>query len=128
MELQKKEFKFRGKTLEELKVLDVREFSKFLTSKQRRAVLRQFQEVEKFLNRAKDKQSKNKAIRTHSRTLIVVPEMVGMKIMIYNGKTFVPVIIMEEMLGHRFGEFAPTRSKIKHASSTTKGSRPKSKK
>ena len=47
--IQKKEFTYRGKTLEELKVLDVREFAKFLRAKQRRTVLRQFQEIENFV-------------------------------------------------------------------------------
>jgi len=131
MEIQKKQFKFKGKTLEELKALDVREFSKFLRSRMRRAVLRQFQEVEKFVNIAKEKNSKNKPIKTHKRTIVVVPEMVGMKISVYNGKSFVPVHVIEEMLGHRLGEFAPTRPRIKHGSAgvgATKGSRAKSKK
>ena len=55
MELRKKEFKFKGKTLEELKTLDIREFAKYLNSRQRRTVLRQFQKIEGFVNRAKEK-------------------------------------------------------------------------
>ena len=55
MEITKKQFTYRGKTIEELKTLDVREFAKFLPSRQRRTVLRQFQEIEKFLNRAREK-------------------------------------------------------------------------
>ena len=131
MELQKKQFKFKGMSLEELKALDVREFSKFLTASQRRTVMRQFQEIEKFVNRAKEKIAKKKQVKTHTRYIIVVPEMVGMRIMIYNGKTFMPVDIIEEMLGHRFGELAPTRGRIKHdktGAGATKGSKPKSRK
>ena len=130
MEITKKQFKFRGKTLEELKDIDVREFAKLLTSRQRRTVLRQFQKIEDFVNRSKVKISRNKQVRTHYRNLIIVPQMVGMRISIYNGRDFVPVDVIGEMLGHVFGEFALTRAKIKHGSAgvgATKGSKALSK-
>ena len=114
MELQKKQFTYRGKTIEELKKLDVREFAKLINSRQRRTVLRNFQEIENFVNRAKRKQAKNKKIKTHKRDLIIVPEMVNITISVHNGKDFVPVRILGEMLGHRLGEFSVTRSKVKH--------------
>ena len=131
VELKKKEFTYRGKNLEELKKLDVREFAEYLKSRQRRTVLRQFQVIEDFVNRSKVKISKGKPVRTHQRDLIVVPEMVGMKIDIHNGKTFSPVIVTGEMIGHTFGEFALTRSRVKHSKAgigATKGSKFKSKK
>ena len=131
IQARKKEFKFRGKTLEELQALEVREFAQFLKSRQRRAALRQFHEIEKFLARANKKISRNKQIKTHSRELVVVPRMVGMKIHVYTGKAFEPIEINENMLGHRFGEFAQTRTRVKHGSAgvgATKGSRAKSKK
>jgi len=128
--IRRKQFTYKGKTTEELKALDVREFAKYLRSRQRRTVLRQFQEIEKFINRAKEKISKNKKVRTHKRDLVVVPQMIGMRIQIYNGKTFVPVEIIEEMLGHKFGEFALTRVRVKHGSAgvgATKGTKHKAK-
>ncbi len=131
MELQKKQFTYKGKTLEELKAMDVREFAKYLRSRQRRTVLRQFQKIEEFINRAKTKLERKKQIKTHQRDLVVVPEMVGLKIHVYNGNKFVPVEIIEEMLGHKLGEFAPTRARVSHGSAgvgATKGSRAKSKK
>ncbi len=130
-EIRKKEFTYKGKTIEELKTLDVREFAKYLKSRQRRFALRQFQEIEKFINRAKEKIEKKKQVKTHNRSLIVTPEMIGMKIQIYNGHSFVPVEVIGEMLGHRFGEFALTRARIKHGSAgigATKGSRAQAKK
>jgi len=129
-EITKKQFKFRGKTLEELKAMDVREFAKLLRSRQRRSVLRQFQKVEEFVNRAKVKLSKKKPIKTHLRNLVIVPQMVGMRIQVYNGKEFMAVDIVGEMLGHVLGEFALTRGKVKHGSAgvgATKGTRAKSK-
>jgi len=131
MEIKKKEFTYKGLTIEELKKLDVREFAKYLKSRQRRTVLRQFQKVENFINRAREKQKRDKRIRTHQRDLVVVPQMIGMKISIYNGNTFVPVDVTGEMLGHKFGEFAPTRGRVKHGSvgvGATKGTRSKAKK
>lgn len=130
-ESTKKAFTFRGKSLDELKTLDVREFAKYLKSRQRRAVLRQFQEVEDFVSRAKKKIEKNKSIKTHKRNLVVVPQMIGMKIQIYNGKEFIPIEIQKEMLGHRFGEFSLTRTKVKHGGAglgATKGSKTAKKK
>ena len=96
----KKPITFRGKTIEELKNLDVREFAKYLSSRERRSVLRQFQVIEDFVSRAKKKAEKNKTIRTHKRTIIIVPQMVGMKISTYNGKEFMPTEITGQMLGH----------------------------
>lgn len=130
MEIRKKEFTFKGKTLEELNVLDVREFAKLLKSRRKRTVLRQFQKIEEFVNRSKVKISKNKPIRTHQRDLIIVPRMVGMRIHIHNGRTFIPVNIIGEMLGHVFGEFALTRTRVKHGSvgvGATKGTKSKAK-
>lgn len=128
---KKKEFTYRGKTLEELKALEVREFAKLAKSRKRRTILRNFQQIENFVSRAKKKEEKGKKIRTHSRDLIIVPSMVGMKISVYDGKTFVPIEITGEMLGHSFGEFAPSRGKVRHGSAgvgATKGSKHKSKK
>ena len=130
-EIRKKQFTFRGKTIEELKKIDVREFSKYLKSRTRRFVLRRFQEIEKFVERANKKIAKNKPIKTHRRDLVIVPDLVGMKISIYNGHNFIPIIVTEEMLGHKFGEFAPTRARIKQGKAgvgATKGTRAKSKK
>jgi small subunit ribosomal protein S19 len=130
-ELIKKQFNYHGKTVEELKTLDVREFAEYDPSRRKRTILRQFQEIENFIKRANAKIAKNKAIRTHKRNLIIVPAMVGMKLQIYNGKTFVPVDVVGEMLGHVFGELSLTRGRVNHGKAgvgATKGSKSKSKK
>jgi small subunit ribosomal protein S19 len=110
----KKEFTYRGKTVEELKKLDIREFSKYLKSRSRRNVLRNFQVIEKFVKKCKENESRGKAIRTHLRDIVIVPELVGMMIYVYNGKEFIVVKIVGEMIGHRLGEFASTRRQVKH--------------
>jgi len=115
MEIKKKVQKFKGKTIEELQVLDVREFAKLLPSRQRRTVLRNFQEHEKFLKEINKKIEKGKkSIKTHIRDLVVMPGLVEKRIQIYNGREFIPVDVTIEMLGHKFGEFSLTRQKAKH--------------
>ncbi len=127
---RKKEFKFRGKTVEELKKLDVREFAELLRSRQRRTVLRQFNKIENFVRKARKNEAKNKPIKTHQRDLIIVPEMVGKKIGVYDGRNFNTIEIVPKMLGHVLGEFALTRQRVKHGSAgvgATKGTRALSK-
>ncbi len=53
-------------------------------------------------------------IKTWSRDSMISPEMVGFTFGVHNGRAHVPVFILEEMVGHRFGEFAPTRKFVKH--------------
>ena len=125
-----KEFTYRGKTLDELKTLDVREFAKLAPSRARRTILRNFQEIEDFIARSKKKQSNKKQIKTHTRTLVVVPQMIGMKVGVYNGREFIFTEIISEMLGYKFGEFSLSRTKVKHGSAgvgATKGSNAKAK-
>lgn len=54
-------------------------------------------------------------IKTWARDCTVFPEMVGMKFSVYNGKTFLQVLVTEDMVGHRLGEFSPTRTFKGHA-------------
>jgi len=59
---------------------------------------------------ASKKDSHKKVIKTWSRRSTVTPEMVGITFAIHNGKKFIPVFITENMVGHKFGEFSPTRT------------------
>jgi len=56
------------------------------------------------------KNSDRKVIKTWSRRSTVLPEAVGLTFAVHNGKKFVPVYVTENMIGHKFGEFAPTRN------------------
>lgn len=108
----KKEYTIRGKTVDELKALSMSELAEVLTSKQRRKLKRGFTEAEKaFLKKVERKRDN---IETHCRDMIILPMMVGKTIKIHNGKTFSPIMIMPEMIGHCLGEFALTRSKVAH--------------
>jgi small subunit ribosomal protein S19 len=68
------------------------------------------------MNRANEK----KVIKTWSRRSTVVPEMVGHTMAVHNGKKFIPVYVTENMVGHKLGEFAPTRTFKGHTTKTEK--------
>ena len=53
--------------------------------------------------------NKNKVIKTWSRRSTILPELIGMTFAVHNGKKFIPVFITEDMVGHKLGEFSPTR-------------------
>jgi len=61
------------------------------------------------------KSSSNKVIKTWSRRSTILPEMVGNTFAVHNGKKFIPVFITENMVGHKLGEFSPTRTYWGHA-------------
>jgi len=67
-----------------------------------------------------NKASDRKMIKTFSRCSTIIPEMVGNTISVYNGKTWVPVYVTENLVGHKLGEFAPTRIFRGHAGSDKK--------
>ena len=110
-----KKFTFRGKSIEELQAMNLEEFSKLLKSRQRRALAHGLPKQQKKLLE-KLRKNKGKLVRTHSREMVILPEMVGANLGIHNGKEFVKVVISESMLGHRLGEFSQTRSKVSHSS------------
>ena len=71
----------------------------------------------------KDVAPKNRsAIKTWSRGSLISPDFIGMTIMVHNGKVHVPVYVTEEMVGHKLGEFSPTRRFISHVKKDAKSS------
>jgi small subunit ribosomal protein S19 len=57
----------------------------------------------------------NRVIKTWSRRSTIIPEMVGLTLAVHNGKKFIPVFVSENMVGHKLGEFSPTRTFYGHA-------------
>jgi len=106
------EINYKGKTIEELQKMSLRDFAAITTSRARRTLLRDGNS--QFYQRFETSKKLDKNIRTHRRDVIVTPKMVGKKVGIYNGKEFLLVEIQVEMLGHYLGEFALTRKKVKH--------------
>jgi small subunit ribosomal protein S19 len=75
----------------------------------------------KILNASKT--GDKKMIKTFSRCSTIMPEMVGLTISVYNGKTWIPVYVTENLVGHKLGEFSPTRLFRGHAGSDKKTSK-----
>ena len=74
----------------------------------------------KLLKRVEEsnKTGQKQMIKTYSRSSTIIPEMVGFTISVYNGKTWVPVYVTENLVGHKLGEFAPTRTFKGHTGHT----------
>jgi len=68
---------------------------------------------------------KKKPIKTWSRNSTIIPEFVGHSFLIHNGKNFIPITISEEMVGHKLGEFSPTRKFIAHTAADKKAAHEK---
>jgi small subunit ribosomal protein S19 len=119
--LARKEFKYRGYTLEELQQMPLDNVIQLFPSRQRRSLKkgflpRQKKVLEKIrkLKKEEQKGGRPQIIKTHCRDMIVLPEMVGITFGVYNGKQFIEVQIQPEMIGCYFGEFAVTRQKVQH--------------
>lgn len=108
-------FTYRGKETEEIKKMSLEEFSKLLTSRERRTLKRGFTEEEKKLL-MNMRENPSKFHKTHLREMVIIPEMIDVKIGVHNGKEFVTLDIRPEMMGHRLGEFVSTRKQVKHSS------------
>ena len=80
----------------------------------------------KKVDKQKD-QPKRSPIKTWSRNSTIIPDFVGHSFMIHNGKSFIPITISEEMVGHKLGEFAPTRTFKGHTPADKKAAAPAAK-
>jgi small subunit ribosomal protein S19 len=115
-----KEFKYRGYTLEGLQAMSMDEFIYLLPSRQRRSLLRGLtQEQRIFLENVRKvketiAQGEKTVVKTHVRSMVILPEMIGITVLVHNGKGFTAVEIEPEMIGHYLGEFAVTNKPVKH--------------
>ena len=128
--MARKVFKYKGYTLEELQAMSLEEVMELFPARQRRSLKRGFLPRQQIvldkmrkLNKEGTKDGRPVVIRTHCRDMIVIPEMVGNTISVYNGKTWVPVYVTENLVGHKLGEFSPTRIFRGHAGSDKKAGR-----
>jgi small subunit ribosomal protein S19 len=120
--MAKKLFKYKGATLEELKVMSMDELVKVMPSRIRRSLKTGFSESQKKLisdireaQRVAKSGKRPGMVKTHARDMPILPEMVGLEIGIYAGKEFTKVEIKPEMIGQYLGEFALTRKPVKHS-------------
>ncbi len=115
-----KEFTYRGYNFEQLKNLSMDEFILLLPSRHRRSLQRGLKTDQRILleniRAAREALDKGQSlmIKTHARDMVILPEMVGVKVLLHNGKEFAPVEITPEMIGHYLGEYAITNKPVKH--------------
>merc|ERR1711991_988778 len=116
-----RKFSFRGVDLDQLLELDSAALMDLVTSRARRKFSRGLKRkpmaLIKKLRKAKREASafdKPEMIKTHLRNMIIVPEMIGSVVGVYNGKVFNSVEVKPEMVGHYLGEFSITKEPVKH--------------
>ena len=115
-----KKFTYRGKSIEELRSMTVADFASLLKSRARRALKRASQNYKMLLEKISKArrikvEGKDKIIRTHIRDAVILPDWVGLKFGIHNGKEFKTIEIREEMIGRRLGEFSHTTGRVLHS-------------
>ena len=115
-----REFSYRGYTSTQLQQMSMDEFIRLLPSRQRRSLLKGLTNGQRILleeiKEAKKATEKGKKIivKTHCRDMIILPEMIGLTLLVHNGKEFSSVEIKPEMIGHYLGEFASSIKKVVH--------------
>jgi small subunit ribosomal protein S19 len=111
---RREEFTYRGFRLDELRGMGMSDLIPVMPARVRRKVTRGLTRGEEdLLSRFRNNEPK---IRTHLRDMVIMPEMVGKEVEIYNGKEFLKVEIQPEAVFHYLGEFALTRRKVTHGS------------
>ncbi len=116
--MAKKEFSFRGKTMEELVAMDLGDFALLAGTRIKRKIKRGIdKKILKKIDTAfaiKQSGKEPKAVRTHVRDFPILPKMVGLRLEVHKGNGFAIVEVKDKMLGHVLGEFALTRKRLSH--------------
>ena len=111
---------YRGFTLDELQQISMDDFIRLLPARQRRSMLRGLPNEQRIfietLRKAKQAAEKGQSltVKTHCRDIVILPEMVGMTVLLYSGKEFVPVPITLDKIGHYLGEHVITNKRVVH--------------
>ncbi|MCX6694392.1 MAG: 30S ribosomal protein S19 [Methanomicrobiales archaeon] len=111
---RREEFTYGGYRLEELQKMTVSDLIPVMPARARRKVKRGLTRGEE--NLLQQFRHGESGVKTHLRDMIVMPEMVGREVLVYNGKEFMKVEVQPEALFHYLGEFALTRKRVNHGS------------
>ena len=110
-----KEFLYKGRNAMEIRSMSMDEFINLLPSRMRRSLRRGLTDDQRILlEKLRQRQPGEKPIKTHTRDMIILPEMIGHTLLVHSGEEFVEVRINEKMLGHYLGEFATTNKPVRH--------------
>src|SRR5439155_942852 len=112
---RKTELPYRGYTLDAMTAMTLEEIIELLPARPRRSFMRGIDEERlTFVEKVRENGTEE-AVRTHCRDVPILPDFVGKKVAVHNGKEFVTVEIRAEMIGHYIGEFAMTRKPVTHS-------------
>jgi len=108
---------FRGKTQSELADLSMEDYTKMMTSRQRRSIKRSSMNYKQLIEKVKKYKAKNiaKPIKTHIREAVIRPDWVGMTFEVHSGKEFKRILITANMLNHTLGQYAYTTKRVQHS-------------
>ncbi|UCD43856.1 MAG: 30S ribosomal protein S19 [Candidatus Bathyarchaeota archaeon] len=110
-----KDFLYRGRSVEELKAISMDEFIRMLPSRMRRSLRRGITEDQRIvIEKIRASQPEDKPVKTHARNLIILPEMIGKTVHVFNGLEFIEVKIDIKKVGHYLGEYAITNKPVRH--------------
>lgn len=110
-----REFLYRGRTEKDIRTVSMDDFIQMLPSRMRRSLRRGISDrqrilIEKIRNWTPDK----KPVKTHARDLVVLPEMIGKTVHVFNGQEFIEVMLDIKKVGHYLGEYAVTNKPVRH--------------
>ncbi len=118
-----REFKYKGYSGDQIKRLSIETLMPLLNSRQRRSLDRRLStymtdEKRKFREELKlSREGKlTSPLKTHLRDMIILPDMIGLSVLVHNGKEFIPFTIRPEMVGHYLGEYSITNKRVQHGS------------
>jgi small subunit ribosomal protein S19 len=110
-----KEFLYRGLNEQELMSISMDEFIRLLPSRMRRSLRRGLTPDQRiFIEKIRTSSPEDPPIKTHTRNLIILPEMIGKTVRVFDGKEFVDVRIDIKKVGHYLGEYAITNKPVRH--------------
>lgn len=110
-----RDFLYRGRSVEELKAISMDEFIRMLPSRMRRSLRRGITEGQRIvIEKIRASQPGDKPVKTHARNLIILPEMIGKTVHVFNGLEFIEVNIDIKKVGHYLGEYAITNRPVRH--------------
>ncbi len=112
---RKKEFTYRGFTIDELRGMPLQDVIDLLPARARRSWVRGLDDERLTFVEKLRANGTEEALRTHCRDVPILPDFVGKKVAVHNGKEYATVEIKPEMIGHYLGEFAMTRKEVKHS-------------
>jgi small subunit ribosomal protein S19 len=118
-----REFKYKGYSGDQVQRLSIETLMPLLNSRQRRSLDRRLStymtdEKRKFREELKlSREGKlTSPLKTHLRDMIILPDMIGLSVLVHNGKEFIPFTIRPEMVGHYLGEYSITNKRVQHGS------------